>query len=114
MCECCDRQAGSWGFPPEQLWIDRLCLQSTFFSGLVIFKSVDFNVFSLDDDSTVEEWAPRRNGIDWDVFTLDVSSIQRGICSQNLSLDLFQSKCLKNEPFAWRIVVFPKDGCSFE
>lgn len=71
MGECCDRQPGSWRLPPEKLWIDHLCLQSAFvfffffFPGLVIFKDIDFNVFSLDGGFTAEESALRRNGIPW-------------------------------------------------
>lgn len=38
------------------------------FLGLVIFKGIDFNVFSLAGDLTLKELAPRRNGIPW-IFT---------------------------------------------
>lgn len=64
------------------------------FSGLVIFKGIDFNVFSLDGDLTAEELAPRRNGIPW-TFTsacldwkLRLSMVPRkNFVDENRSLD---------------------------
>lgn len=57
MCECCDRQAGSWGLPPEQLWIDRLCLQSTFFQGLSYLRVLILMYFLW---TMTQQW---RNGL---------------------------------------------------
>lgn len=78
---------GEQYFTGEKLWVDvvtgspvagggllnRFALTTSvcrvlfffFFSGLVILKGIDFNVFSLDGDLTAEESAPRRNGVPW-------------------------------------------------